>query len=184
MDINVVTTIPYPIDAVFGAMRDQLPALAEYMPNVARIEVEKRDDSKPGVVDLLNKWHTARTEIPAIARPFIDQSKMYWYDHATWIEAEKLCRWRLEVGFMAERVDCHGATSYHAVGDKTEMRIKGQMHLDLKGLVPRLMLNKATSGVEAFVGRLIEPNFQKTADALTAYLDAQRKAETSTEQGS
>lgn len=174
MDIDVVSSIPYPIDAVFTAMRDQLPALADYMPNVDRVEVLEQSEPEPGVMKLLNKWHTARTEIPAIARPFVDQSKMYWFDHATWIEAERLCRWRNEVGFMAERVDCAGATRYRAVKpDVTELHIQGRLTIDLEGLVPRLMLKKATSGVEAFVGRLIEPNFQKTAAALTRYLDAQ-----------
>lgn len=174
MDINVVSTIPFPIDVVFPAMRDQLPAMAAFMPNIDRIEEEKRDTSKAGVIEMLNKWHTARTEIPTMARPFVDQSKMYWYDHATWLDAEKLCHWRLEVGFMAERVDCGGTTSYHAVGDgETEMRIDGKLELDLKGLVPRLMLKKATAGVESFVGKMIQPNFQKTADALTRYLEAE-----------
>lgn len=172
MDINVVSTIPFPIDEVFAAMRDQLQGLAEYMPNVDRIVEHERDEVEPGVFKMLNQWYTARTEIPAMARPFVDQNKMYWYDRATWIEAEKLCRWELEVGFMADRVQCGGTTSYHAIGDKTEMRIKGKLELDLKGLVPRLMLKKATSGVEAFVGRMIEPNFDKTADALTRYLES------------
>lgn len=172
MQIAVVTTIPYPIDEVFPAMRDKLPDMAAFMPNIDRIEIITRDDSTPGTLTLLNKWHAAATEVPAIARPFVDPKKMYWHDHATWIEAEHLCRWRLEVGFMAERIDCKGTTSYHAIAqDKTEMRINGAMNLDLKGLVPRLMIGKATSGVETFVGRLIAPNFQKTADALTAYLD-------------
>lgn len=176
MDIAVDTIIPYPIDEVFSAMRDKLPKMAAFMPNVDRIEVGPRDESVPGVVKLLNTWHAAATEIPAMARPFVDAKKMYWHDHATWIEAEKLCRWQLEVGFMADRVDCKGTTSYHDVGGgKTEMRIRGTLNLDLKGLVPKLMIGKATSGVEKFVGKLIEPNFQKTADALTAYLDDRSK---------
>jgi hypothetical protein len=40
-------------------------------------------------------------------------------------------------------------------------------------LVPRLLLGKATSAVEKFVGKLVQPNFQKTSNALTAYLNTQ-----------
>ena len=176
MDINVVSSIPFPIAEVFPAMRDQLQGLAEYMPNVDRIIEHERDEVEPGVWKMLNQWFTARTEIPAMARPFVDQNKMYWYDRATWNEAEMLCRWQLEVGFMAERVQVGGTTSYHAKGDTTEMRIKGRLELDLKGLVPRLMLKKATAGVESFIGRMIEPNFDKTADALTRYLESKQGA--------
>lgn len=175
MDINVVTTIPYPIDEVFAAMRDKLPELAAFMPNIERIEVESRDESEDGVVRMLNVWQAASSEIPALARPFIDAGKVTWKDHATWLDGDKLCRWTLEMGFMTDRIDCKGTTSYHAIGDdKTELRIKGTLNLDLKGLMPRLMLGKATSTVEGFVGKTIGPNFQKTADALTRYLDAKK----------
>lgn len=173
MDINVVSTIPYPIDVVFGAMRDQLPQLADYMPNVDRVEILEQTEPEPGTIKLLNKWYSARTEIPVIARPFVDPNKLHWFDHALWLDAEKLCRWRIEVAFMAERVTCGGQTSYHAVDGATELHIRGALDLDLSGLVPRLMLKKATNGMESFVGRLIEPNFQKTAAALTRFLDAQ-----------
>ena len=78
---------------------------------------------------------------------------------------------------MAERVTCTGTTSYHRLDDeRTEMRIRGTLTLDLKGMVPRLLLSKVTKGVEGFVGNMVQPNFQKTSDALTAYLEAQRGA--------
>ena len=50
------------------------------------------------------------------------------------------------------------------------MLIKGSLTLNLKGLVPRLLLGRPTTGVEGFVGKLVKPNFQKTTEALTAYL--------------
>jgi len=175
VDINVVTTIPYPIEEVFPAMRDQLTELAAFMPNIERIEIESRDDSEDGVVRMLNVWHAAATEVPALIRPFVKADQMSWRDHATWLDGDKLCNWRTEVAFMTDRIDCKGTTSYHAIGDdKTELRIKGRLVIDLKGVVPRLMLGKVTSTVESFVGKTIEPNFQKTADALTRYLDAKK----------
>ncbi|MCA9537420.1 MAG: hypothetical protein KC620_00950 [Myxococcales bacterium] len=176
MQIKVTTTIPYPIDAVFEAMRDKLPEMAQYMPNVDEIIVEQKDESTPGHVRFVNRWVAARTEIPAPARPFVDQSRMYYHDHADWSAEDRACQWRLVMGFMSDRIKCAGTTSYHSVGEsQTEMRILGALDLDLKGMVPRLLIGKVTSGVESFVGKLIEPNFQKTADALTAYLDAQAK---------
>ena len=63
---------------------------------------------------------------------------------------------------------------YEVKDGGTETRIVGELKLDLKGLVPRLMVNKVTGMVEDFVGRMIQPNFQKTTDALTAYLESQK----------
>ena len=174
MDINVVSEIPFPISNVFKAMRDHMPELAEYMPNVDSIDVESREASSDGRVHLVNRWNAAATEIPAVARPFVDQSDVYWLDHAVWDENTHACQWRLEMGFMGDRIECTGSTSYHVVDDQNaEMRIRGTLKLDLKGLVPRLLLGKATSAVEKFVGKLVEPNFEKTSNALTAYLRAQ-----------
>ena len=176
MDINVVTTIQFPKDEVFRAMRDQMPALAEFMPNIDTIVVESREDEQDEV-RLVNRWNAAATEIPVVARGFIDPSNVYWLDHARWSGDGSVCDWRLEMGFMSDRVKCSGTTQYVAVSDTvTEMRISGQLELNLKGLVPRLLMGKATAGVERFVGKLVQPNFQKTADALSAYLAANSDA--------
>ena len=173
MYLNVLTTVPFPKDRVFLAMRDQMPALAEYMPNVDSIIVESREDDDEDDVRLVNRWNGAATEIPVLARGFIDPKHVYWHDHARWLAGEALCHWRLEMGFMGDRIQCSGTTRYVPRGDDaTEMRISGQLNLNLKGLVPRLLMGKATSAVEGFVGQLLKPNFQKTADALSAYLAA------------
>jgi hypothetical protein len=174
VEINVVSEIPFPIADVFKAMRDHMPELAKYMPNVDTINVESREDVGDGCVKLVNRWNAAATEIPAVARPFVNQSDVYWLDHAEWNEKSNACNWRLEMGFMGDRIECIGSTSYHVVSaESTEMRIIGTLKLDLKGLVPRLLLGKATSAVEKFVGKLVQPNFQKTSNALTAYLNTQ-----------
>lgn len=175
MDIRVTTTVPYPLEAVFAAMRDQLPALAEYMPNIDQVTCESRDDSDDGESKMVNRWQANKSDVPAIARKFVSANQMYWLDHAHWVQAEWLVRWRLEMGFMTERVRCQGQTSYHAVDGGTEMRINGTLDLDLKGLMPKFLLKKAQPAIEKFVLGTVEPNFQKTADALTAYLDAQTK---------
>ena len=172
MDISITSTIPHPIQSVYEAMRDHMPELVPYMPNVQKIIVEKREQ-KDNILLLQNRWIPAQTEIPAMARSFIDSNNTYWIDHAQWADNQKSCSWSLEMGFMKERVKCIGSTSFEEIGhNQTKMLIKGTLSLDLKGLVPRLLLGKATSGVEAFVGKLVEPNFQKTTEALTAYLNA------------
>lgn len=179
MKIQVVTTVPYPREAVFAAMRDQLPALAAYMPNIASITVEQQTDAGDGVVDLVNKWQAAASEIPMVARSFVKPEQVYWHDHAHWDLKKWQCDWRLVMGFMTERVKCNGSTTYvETANGHTEMRIDGTLDLDLKGLVPRLLLGKAQPAVEGFVGRTLEPNFQKTAAALTAYLDGQKASAT------
>ena len=173
MDIRVTTSVPYPLADVFAAMRDQLPALAEYMPNIESVVVESRDDTEDGESKMVNRWQANKSDVPVIARKFVSANQMYWLDHAHWIAADNVVHWRLEMGFMTDRVTCKGKTTYHAIDGGTEMRINGTLDLDLKGLMPKFVLRKAQPAIEKFVLGTVEPNFQKTADALTAYLDAQ-----------
>ena len=171
MDIFIKSTIPHPIQAVYEAMRDHMPKLVPYMPNVQSIVVEKREQHG-NLLHLQNRWTPSQTEIPTVARSFIDAKNTYWIDHAQWNDETKVCSWRLEMGFMSERVQCTGTTSFQSLDrNQTNMIIKGSLSLNLKGMVPRLILGRATKSVEGFVGKMVKPNFQKTTEALIQYLN-------------
>ena len=174
MDIIVDSKIPYPRERVYSTLRDHMPDLAQFLPNVESITVKERNEPAPGVVDLVNLWKAARTEIPAVARPFVDQSKLNWLDRAHWTASDWTCAWSLEVGFMPERVKCSGKTTYEEDGPlSTRMRLRGPLVLDLKGLLPGLIARTATPSVEAFIVKLVQPNFAKTVDAVNRYLAQQ-----------
>lgn len=175
MEIAITKAMPYPLDKVWSSMRDKLPELVRYLPNVDAVEVKDRTEPKPGEVHLVNFWKAAKTEVPTIARPFIDPSKLNWMDRAEWIESTGTCHWVIEVGFMADRVTCKGATRYLDQGDgTTEIVMKGDLDIRLQGMMPGIIARKAKPAVEGFVVKLIQPNFEKTIDALAQYLDAQK----------
>ena len=174
MKLSIVTQIEHSADSCFAAMRDEMPNLAQFMPNVRQIEVVERETVDDGV-RLTNRWHAASTEIPALARPFIDPDKVFWLDHAHWAKDGHQCSWRLELGFLTERVRCEGFTNFTPEGDaRCRMEIDGELSLDLKGLVPRLMVGRATKGVEQFILKLMEPNFRRMGRALTEFLDSKK----------
>jgi len=173
MKLSIRTEIPHAAEDCFAAMRDEMPALASYMPNVKRIDVVDRVEGEDSI-KLTNRWFAANTEIPTLARPFVDPDKVFWLDHATWLNGTFRCNWRLELGFLTDRITCEGATIFTPTGDKTcLMEIDGDLSLELKGLVPRLMVGRATKGVEQFILKLMEPNFRRMGISLTEYLNAQ-----------
>mgnify|MGYP001315164789 CR=1 FL=1 len=60
------------------------------------------------------------------------------------------------MGFMTNRVKCTGRTYFVALDDhNTDMIVEGVLSLDLKGLVPRLFLGKATKAVEKLQGYVL-----------------------------
>ncbi len=174
MKLTVDNVVPFPIADVFRGMRDQMPAIAEYLPNIDSIIIQSQEEPAPGEVKLVNRWKAAATEVPLVARKFVDPNSIYWIDNAHWFESDWHCEWRLEMGFMTERIKTHGKTTFHEVGGGTEVRIRGELSLDLKGMVPGFVAKKVTSAVEAFVVKLLQPNFRKTNEALTRYLGAQK----------
>lgn len=177
MDIIVDHAVDFPRALVFETMRDKMPDLAPLLPNVDSIDVRERREPSPGVIELVNLWKAAKTEIPTVARPFVDQSKLNWIDRARWTQADWGCAWNLEVGFMPERVKCSGSTRYEEMGpNRTMIRMRGKLELELKGLLPGLIARSATPSVEAFIIKLVQPNFEKTIDALAQYLANQQKA--------
>ncbi|MDY0061352.1 MAG: hypothetical protein RBU45_16205 [Myxococcota bacterium] len=173
MEINVVQVIPYSRELVFRTIRDQLPELGAYLPNIESIQVEQREEPAPGEVKLLNRWKAAKTEVPAVARAFLDPAKLAWLDRAHWQEADWSNTWDIEVSFMKERVSCRGRSVYTAKDARsTEVRILGELALDLKGLLPGFLASRAAPSVESFVVGLIQPNFAKVNDGVAKYLEA------------
>ena len=58
MQLSIQSTIPFPISKVYEAMRDHLPELAQYMPNIESIEV-KSGWKKNDKLQLVNQWNPA-----------------------------------------------------------------------------------------------------------------------------
>lgn len=171
MQISVVQVLPYPRPTVFRALRDHLPELAAYLPNIEYIEVKERGEPAPGETKLLNLWKAAKTEVPTVARAFLDPAKLSWLDRAHWREADWSNAWDMEVSFMKDRVVCRGRTTYHVRDERTtEVRIDGVLELNLSGLLPGFLAKKAAPVVESFIIGLIKPNFEKVNDGLVLYL--------------
>jgi len=172
MKISVSQVIPYPRPVVFRVLRDHLPELGQYLTNI-EYERKRRTDISDEVSELLNLWQAAKTEVPMVARAFLDPAKLSWLDTSRWDRSKWSNTWSMEVSFMKDRVTCHGVTSYHERSDGgTDVRIDGVLELRLKGLLPGLLARRAAPKIESFVINLIKPNFEKTNEGLIKYLQA------------
>lgn len=178
--INIQDDINFPLERVYPSFRDNLSGLADYLPNIKEIIVEKNERLDDNTVELVNLWKATGEEVPKIASAFIKPEMLAWTDYATWHDGEHYCAWRMVVGFLPEAVTCSGTTRYTASGDKTQVHIQGELCVDAKKLgVPRLVAGKLSSAVEEFVVKLITPNLKATNRAMEKFL-AEHPAESST----
>ena len=106
MNISISQIIPHPKEAVFEAFKDRLCELSDYLPNVAKIERLEEEQESEEVVRFVHKWTAAPTEVPAMARPFVDPKKVSWLDRASWDGAEHTCDWSMEPSIFGDRVRC------------------------------------------------------------------------------
>lgn len=173
MQINATSIIPHPIDRVYRAYRDELVAVAAYMPNVKEVIVRKRDDVADGV-KLHNEW-VGKGEIPKVAQSVIKPEMVRWDDYAHWHDGETFCDWKIQTRVFTENVRCFGTTRLTSEGpDRTKVALHGTLDLSLKDIpgVPRILAGTIAPQIEKFIVALITPNLEQTNTALARYLDA------------
>ncbi len=171
MKIEADSTMAFPRAVCFSTYRDRLPELVPHLPNVTAIDVLEREELGDKRTRLLNQWR-AVSDIPAVAKAFIKPEMLSWLDHAEWNEGAWTCDWRIETGFFKDRIQCRGHNQFVDEGDRCTLRIRGDLHIDLKGLpgVPRLLAGKAGAAVEKFVVTLLTPNLTSVSQGVEAFL--------------
>ena len=172
MNINSESIIRHPIDAVYTTYRDELPALAEFLPDVSEIRVLSREDGVNGP-SVVNEWF-ASADLPEVAKKFIKPEMMRWKDRAEWNDAEKYVAWTLEIPAFKGQVQCSGRNTFTDDGNGgTRVVLTGDLKVNIKKIpgVPRLLVGRIAPKIESFVVRLITPNLKNVNVSLQQYLD-------------
>lgn len=173
MQIHASSVIRYPLARVYRAYRDELPAIAAFMPNIKEIKVLSQADI-PGGIRLHNEW-AGKGEIPRIAQSIIKPEMVKWDDYADWEDAHTRCQWRIATRFFTEKVTCGGTNRLSAEGpNATRVTLAGSLEIDLRDVpgVPRFLADGLAPQIERFIIALITPNLEQVNGALERYLDA------------
>lgn len=174
MDYQVVDYVPFPLDLVYSTMRDELPELVAYLPDVKAITVEEREVSAEGQLRLVSRW-IAEDRIPLLARAFIKPEHLGWLNFAEWNDLTHSVRYRLEMLFFKEAVEVNGQDFFSAASQGgCEVRMTGKLRIDLTKhpAVPRLLAKKMQSAAERLVLSLIQPNLAKVNRGIERHLAA------------
>lgn len=171
MEIKADDWLDYPRETVFRALRDKLPEIAAFLPDIGRIVCKEHSVDGPRV-RFLNEWR-ASAEIPKIAQAFVKPEMLSWLDYALWNEEDWSTEWRLETRFFKDRVKVGGRNYYTEEGGRTCVHIRGDLTIDARDFpgVPRLLQNKVAAEMERFIVKLITPNLTSMTKGLRKYLD-------------
>ena len=172
MKIHCPSNIPYSREAVFKAYRDDLTDLVQYLPNIEKVEVVKREETADGVIEFENHWY-ADAPIPKVAQAFIKPEMLKWIDYAKWDQNSWTCDWRIETFFMRDAVSCGGRNEFNEAGaDEMALTISGDLVLNAKAVpgIPKLLAGTIKPQLEKFIVSLITPNFETINRGIIQFL--------------
>ncbi len=167
MEIKAEATIEYPREVTFRTLRDKLAEVAEFMPNIRKIDIGEREEPEPNVVTFVNVWYGVSDDIPSVAKPFIKPDDIRWTDYARWDENDWATGWRSETAFMTDRVNCEGTNYYEELDEnRCKLVITGDLSVN-----PPMFAKAAKGAIESYIVGLMKPNLLSTADAVQEFLD-------------
>ena len=156
---------------VYPLVRDEMPKLLPYMPDVEELEqltYERESDTR---VRIVNRWR-AKASVPAMVAKFLPKDMFVWLDRATWKDDEFCVDYKLE-GFGYEAT---GTNYFTPDGDGTKLRVTAEITIDpSKFKIPKLLFNKAFPMIEGSVKKAVQPNLTALARGLREYFAAQEQ---------
>lgn len=158
-----------PVDFVYKTLRDDLPKLAPYMPNVSSIEVLERKET-PDKISMTNRW-LAKNLLPPVVDQFIKTNEMAWLDRAEWPAGRYACSWRYEPFIFNEYINASGENTYTSDGTQTTITYSGDVRINFASypLLPHKLRDKVNEEIEKIIQKLIQSNLDALVDGLEKY---------------
>lgn len=174
MQLQHTDIIDAPVDQVYKLVRDKLPEIAEYLPNIRKIEtIERSDDGK-----IVNHWY-AKAELPAMVKSFVSDELLAWKDIAQWDDAKNTVDYKLESFFANDLFVARGHNTFVAKNDnQTELTLSCEVEFDASKIpgVPTFMSRKVMPSVEKILTTMLEPNLTSLGEGIRGYLEDHKDA--------
>ncbi|HTL12265.1 MAG TPA: SRPBCC family protein [Bdellovibrionota bacterium] len=157
-------------DVVFALVRDDLPKLVPYMPNVDRIEVLSREE-KGGKVHIVNQWF-AKADIPSALKKVVKPEYFSWKDTAAWDPDKKCVKYKIEALAAKGLFSVEGTNSFLPLdGGKTELKISCEVEIRPEAIpgVPSFLARGIKGPLEALIKKIMEPNLTSLAHQINEY---------------
>jgi hypothetical protein len=156
---------------VYDAYRNELPAIAAYIPDIQEIMLRSKSEREGGAT-IHNEW-VSSAQLPRGVNRVIRPEHLRWDDYAEWDDENHWVDWHIGTRVFRDAVTCGGRNAFVADGEHTLVRLSGNLDIDLVEIpgVPRLVAKRLRPAVERFLISLITPNLQRVNACLQQYLD-------------
>ncbi|MGK5092049.1 hypothetical protein WDW89_08575 [Deltaproteobacteria bacterium TL4] len=178
---NIVKSFPHSIDETFIATSRDFDPLADYIPDLSKIETLEHEKLGEGRHRWLVRFH-AEAGLPKIVRPIVKPEMLRWNEVLICDQNKKTIEWEVITDYFTEYVHCKGVTYYHETPNGTDIDLQGGFSITLERIpgIPSVIVKKAVQILEPFIGKLIEPNMTGFYEAAIERLESLRNASTET----
>lgn len=173
MRFDVRDTSRFPRPLVFRAHRDELEAIAKFLPDVQKVEVRGRTRHADGVEEHTSLWTGSPSVLPAMIRPMVPPSLLQWQQVTRWDPVAFVASWQIDVPGLGGAVRATGANRYLEVPEGCTIEIDGDFAFR-PGVVPQLKAVPASAVplVERVVVGLVVPMIERSGVAVRQYLES------------
>jgi len=165
-------TIERPLKDVYELVRDNLPKIVPYLPNVEKIQVKSKKN-KDNLTLVTNHWF-AKADMPALIKGILKPEFFAWKDKAIWNNDEFTVEYTLESFFLNDLFKAKGINTFKAKGEnKTEFSINCEIELYPEKVpgVPKFLAKKITPVISALLEKIIGPNLSSLGKGIKKYYE-------------
>lgn len=177
MQLEHTDIIEAPREKVYGIVRDELPMLATYLPNIAKVQTLEYSQPSAGRTEIVNHWF-AKAKVPALIEKMMSEDLFSWKDTAIWNNEKHQVEYSLESFLGRDIYDAKGINYFKEIGpNKTELKLTCEIviHADKIPGIPRLLARKAIPMIEKMIEMMLEPNLTSLGTGLQKYFQDQGK---------
>jgi len=154
-----------PADRVYPLVRDEMPLILPYLPDVEeiiRVSYARESDTR---VRIVNTWR-AKNKIPAKVQRFLPPNLLTWTDRALWKDDEYCVDYELEgYGYSVK-----GTNWFRPDEGGTVLKVTGEVTIyPEKFKVPRIVFKRVFPMIENTIKAALQPNLTSLARGLKAY---------------
>ena len=168
--------IPIDYKKAYSLVKNDLEAIAHYLPSVDRIELVDKSKNEEGFDLLTNHWF-AKASLPFFLKGFISKDLLSWKDRAEWSDKKMCVNYELESFYGNDFFEAKGRNRFVPEEDGTtrlELECDVTIHAEKIPGIPHSIAKKVVPAVEKIVEKMLGPNLSSLGKALNAYIENEK----------
>src|SRR4051812_9382968 len=122
MQLSNSDKINAPLSEVYRLIRDEMPKIAEFMPDISHIKRVSEETLPDGKVKIVNHWFSS-VELPTLLKKFVTDDITSWKDIAIWDNEAMRVDFTLEPFLAKTLFKATGSNQFRADSDNVTLMI-------------------------------------------------------------